>query len=114
MSKVYVPEDFIQKPCVEIYAHNIIRVYDKKPALNSDSTYTDFYTDMDYYSKSGSISWGSWSVLPVCVSKNDLVSDVYHRIDFPDIMITFFILLLICFYFPYRIISRSFGRWFKW
>ena len=51
MSKIYVPEDYINKPCVELYGHNVLRVYDKKPALNSESTYTDFYTDMDYYSK---------------------------------------------------------------
>ena len=36
MAKVYVPEDFVSKPCVEIYGHNVIRVYDKKPALNPD------------------------------------------------------------------------------
>lgn len=114
MSKIYVPEEYINKPCVEVYSHNVLRVYDKKPALNSDSSYTDFYTDMDYYSKTGYVSWGQWSSsLPVCVPSSNLVSDVYHRVDFPSILITIFIFLILLFYFPYKIISRVFGRWFR-
>ena len=114
MAKVYVPENYINKPCVEVYGHNVIRVYDKKPALNSDSTYTDFYTDMDYYSKTGQTSWGQWSnSLPVCVSKKDLVSDVYHRVDFSNSLIIIFIFLILLIYFPYRLISRIFGRWLR-
>ena len=38
MSKIYVPEDYIKKPCVEIYGHNVIRVYDRKPASNPEIT----------------------------------------------------------------------------
>lgn len=114
MSKVYVPEDFIKKPCVEVYNHNVLRVYDRKPALNSDSTYTDFYTDMDYYSRTGQVSWGQWSnSLPSCVPKSDLVSDVYYRVDFSDSLIIIFIFLIILLYFPYRLISRIFGRWLR-
>lgn len=114
MSKVYVPKDYINKPCVEVYGHNVIRVYDKKPALNSDSTFTDFYTDMDYYSKTGSTSWGQWSnTLPVCVPNKDLVSDVYYRIDFSNSLIIIFIFIILLIYFPYRLISRIFGRWLR-
>lgn len=114
MAKIYVPEDYIEKPCVEVYGHNVLRVYDRKPSLNSDSTYTDFYTDMDYYSKTGLTSWGQWSSsLPVCVPSSNLVSDVYYRVDFPNILMTIFIFLILLFYFPYRIIARIFGRWFR-
>lgn len=114
MTKIYVPNEYLNKPCIEVYDHNIIRVYDKKPALNSDSTYTDFYTDMDYYSKTGSTSWGQWSsYLPVCVPKSNLVSDVYYRVDFADILTIIFILIIIIFYFPFRLISRIFGRWLR-
>lgn len=114
MAKIYVPEDYINKPCVELYGHNVLRVYDTKPALNSESTYTDFYTDMDYYSKTGYASWGQWSSsLPVCVPSSNLVSDVYYRVDFPSILMTIFIFLILLFYFPYKIISRVFGRWLR-
>ena len=113
MAKIYVPENYINKFCVEFYGHNVLCVYDKKPALDSDSTYTDFYTDMDYYSKTGYVSWGQWSSsLPVCVPSSNLVSDVYYRVDFPNILMTIFIFLILLFYFSYRIISRVFGRWF--
>ena len=114
MAKIYVPENYINKPCVELYGHNVLRVYDSKPALNSESTYTDFYTDMDYYSKTGFASWGQWSSsLPVCIPSSNLVSDVYYRVDFPSILMTIFIFLILLFYFPYKIISRVFGRWLR-
>lgn len=35
----------------------------------------------------------------------------YPRID--GVMVTFFVIVMVCFYFPYRIFARAFGRWFK-
>lgn len=47
------------------------------------------------------------------ISYNDLNSFWYYREDIPLIIITVFVLLLVCFYFPYKLISRIFGRWLK-
>lgn len=44
----------------------------------------------------------------------DFTSDVFYRFDLDSILVIFFILLIVLFYFPYRVITRMFGRWFKW
>lgn len=44
----------------------------------------------------------------------NFTSDVFYRHDIDSILIIFLILILILFLFPFRIISRMFGRWFKW
>ena len=35
----------------------------------------------------------------------------YPQID--SVFVIFFIIALVCFYFPYKIFARAFGRWFK-
>lgn len=51
-----------------------------------------------------------------CIYSNydNFTSDVFYRFDIDSILVIFLILLIILFLFPYKIISRMFGRWFKW
>lgn len=35
----------------------------------------------------------------------------YSKID--GVMIIFFVICIVCFWFPFKIFSRAFGRWFK-
>lgn len=100
--------------CYVIQDANTIRAYENVPAINSSSPYTDFYVNSHYMEKSGTQTWGNYNTnLPTC-SSDTFTTNVFYRNDFADIMIIFFLLLLICFYFPYRLISRAFGRWLKW
>lgn len=113
MSYVYVPE-YNSNNCAYIYNSDIIRVYDSTPSHNSTISYKDYYIKSSYIYNEGSTTFSNYSTLPVCINSNRITTNVMYRNDIDSIMVVFFILLLICFYFPYRIISRMFGRWLKW
>lgn len=113
MAYVYVPE-FNSGNCAYIYNSDIIRVYSSTPSHNTTISYKDYYIKSSYIYNEGSTTFSNYSALPVCINSNRITTNVMYRNDIDSIMVVFFILLLICFYFPYRIISRMFGRWLKW
>lgn len=113
MSLIYLPE-YQNDNCAYIYNSDIIRVYDSKPQHNSTISYKDYYIKSSYIFNNGVTSFSSYSTLPTCISSDRITTNVFYRNDLSDILIIFFILLLVCFYFPYRIIARMFGRWLKW
>lgn len=109
---IYVP-DYSSNNCAYIVNSDIIRKYDSTPRLNSTISYNDYYIKSGYIYNRSYTSFGQYSTLPTCIDSSRITTNVFYRNDISDIMITFFILLLIMFYFPYRIMSRMFGRWFK-
>lgn len=113
MAYVYIPE-FSSGNCAYIYNSDIIRVYNSQPQHNSTIAYKDYYIKSSYIYNEGSTTFSNYTTLPTCINSNRITTNVMYRNDIDSIMIVFFILLLICFYFPYRIISRAFGRWLKW
>ena len=113
MSKVYVPE-YNQGNCAYIRDSDIIRVYSSVPQYNSTISYTDYFIKSSYISNTGNTTFSNYSTLPTCIADSRITTDIWYRNDLDSILVCFFILLLICFYFPYRMISRMFGRWFKW
>lgn len=113
MAYVYIPE-FNSGNCAYIYNSDIIRVYNSQPQHNSTIAYKDYYIKSSYIYNEGSTTFSNYSTLPTCINSNRITTNVMYRNDIDSIMVVFFILLLICFYFPYRIISRAFGRWLKW
>lgn len=112
MSKLYVPS-YTNNSCVHIQSSDIIRVYDNVPVPNSSINYTDYYIKSSYISNTGVATFSQYSSIPSCYNTNDLTSSFYYRNDFPLILVTFFIILIVCIYFPYKIFSRAFGRWLK-
>lgn len=108
---IYLPSTSYQ--CYVVQDSNTIRAYESQPRVNSSSNYTDYYVNSHYMFKNGTQTWSQYATLPTC-SGATFTTNVFYRNDMPEILLMFFILLLVCFYFPYRIISRSFGRWFKW
>lgn len=113
MGKVYVPS-YSANNCAYIYSSDIIRVYDSQPQNGRTVAYTDYYIKSSYISNTGSTTFNQYSTLPTCISSSNITTDYWYRIDFDKILIILFIILILCFYFPYRIISRLFGRWLKW
>ena len=108
----YLPN--INYRCFVVQDMNTIRAYEEVPRQNSTISYTDYYVNSHYMHKSGTQTFSQYTTLPTCLGNGEVTNNVYYRNDFSDIMIIFFLLLIICFYFPYRVISRSFGRWLKW
>lgn len=92
---------------------NTIRAYNTMPQLGSTIQYTDYYVNSHYLFTNGEQTFSQYTTLPVCNGAT-FTTDVYYRNDFDQILVIFFILLLICFYFPYKLIARMFGRWLKW
>lgn len=109
---VYVPSDSCA--CVSISNGNYMRCYASTPRQNSTVNYTDFYFNSHYIGVEGTQTFSQYSTLPTCLASSEVTNNVFYRHDIDSILITFLIILLICFYFPYRIISRAFGRWLKW
>lgn len=109
MSKIYLPTEYINMPCYQIN-NGYIRAF-KTTNNNSYNVVYDIYVNQNYQVKQTSANFSSSTV---CDSLNVYTDSVYYRNDFDKILVIFFILLIICFYFPYRIISRIFGRWLKW
>ena len=107
---IYLPNTNYQ--CFYMIDKDTIRAYDSQPRQNSSSTYTDYFINSHYLTRTGTQTWNNYSTLPEC-NQNAFTTNVFYRNDFDSIMVIFFILLIVCFYFPYRIISRMFGRWFK-
>ena len=107
MAKIYVPTEYLNKACYVIN-NGYIRVYET--INNSNNTIYDIYINQDYMVKK---STGNYSSYTVCDTVNTYTDNVYYRIDFPQILLMLIILLIICFYLPYRIMSRILGKWGK-
>lgn len=107
---IYLPST--NYACIVVQDANTIRAYSSMPQYNQSVGYTDFYINSHYIYKTGSQQFGNYSTLPTC-SNESFTTNVFYRNDIDGIMITFFILLLVCFLFPYKLISRAFGRWLK-
>ena len=108
---IYVPDLGYQ--CYYIQSEGVIRAYEEMPKNNSDIAYRDYYLNSNYIYKDGIQSFGSYSTLPICLDNNVLTDSVYYRNDFDSILIIFIILIIFCFYYPFKIIGRAFGRWLR-
>lgn len=110
---VYVPSNACN--CVSIVNNSQLRCYLDTPRQNTTVRYIDFYYNSHYLEQEGTQTFSQYTTsLPVCINNNNITNNVMYRNDLDSILICFLIILLICFYFPYRIISRAFGRWLKW
>lgn len=110
---IYVPQDNTYKYCPYVVNANSIRVYDRQPQNNSTANYREYYYNSSYAFTDNQQTWSNYSTLPSCLSSTEITSNVFYRNDIDKILVCFIILLIICFYFPYKIISRMFGRWLK-
>ena len=103
--KLYVPNeiDISDVNCVSFLDNDNIYL-----STNSGSYYQLSYNNLvsDYHIK-------ATNVMDVACYDLTLTHDVYYRKDITNILIMFFILSIVCFYFPYRIFSRCFGKWLK-
>lgn len=109
-SLVYVPNYEVGN-CAYIYNSDIIRVYDSVPTRNSTINFKDYYIKSSYIYNEGSTTFSNYSTLPICIVDNRITTDVYYRNDLADILVIFIILVIVCFWFPWRILSRMFRRW---
>lgn len=106
MAKIYLPDNLYNKDCKVVY-NDYIRVY-----TNSQHTdYTDVYFKSGYYVKTGSSVNPPYSL--ICDNSNTYTNNIFYRFDCANTLLIFFILFIFCFYMPYRILCRAFGRWLR-
>lgn len=103
MAKIYLPSDLVNKDCKVVY-NDYIRVFTN----NSYSQWVDIFFKNDYILKNGS---SNYPQTVVCDNLNTYTNDFYYRYDFDKIIIMFFIFIIICIWFPYKLISRILGKW---
>lgn len=106
MAKIYLPSNLVNKDCKVVF-NDYIRVYDN----NTYNSWVDVYFKSDYYLKRGQTTY---PINVSCDNINSYTDNLFYRYDMPSILIMFFIITLVCFYFPFRVFSRAFGRWLKW
>lgn len=69
--------------------------------------------ELKYNNTIGDYTIKQLETLDVSCENINVSNDVFYRKDLDSILICFFILVIICLYFPYRIIVRCLGKWLK-
>ena len=116
-STVYIPSILVNSNYLYKPIDNYIVVYTNNNCYNNYSQqYCDCYSLYPNYNYviSDVYSCRVDNVTGVIPYSKVISSNRYYRNDMPSILLMTFILLILCFYFPYKIISRLFGRWLKW
>lgn len=115
MEHIYLPvENISDFACYVVRDKDTIRAYYRKPAINSNSDYVDFYVNSHYLSKTGNESWGQWtSNLPTCLSTSSITNEVEYRFDYFESLSLFVLLLFVLFWLPLKLTFFRLFRRFK-
>lgn len=108
MSKIYLPDEVTSSNCAYMYDKDTIRVYESVPQVNSTIDYTDYFINSDYYTRTGSTSFGQWSTINYdCIPYQDFTTNYVYNLGFPKIVL---MALIICGvpYFLIRTILRRY------
>jgi len=105
MSKIYLPTEYLNKPCYVIN-NDYIRVYDTVNHNQQNKVY-DIYVNQDYMTK---ISNANYSSNTVCDTFNTYTDDWFYRIDLFDILGCIFILSIFLIIIPCQMLFQFFKR----
>lgn len=105
MGKIYLPTEYVNNSC-KVVNSDYIRVYTNQ----NNTQWVDVFYNSNYLLKNG---YSNYATNPQCDTLNTYTDNVFYRNDIDSILVIFIIILIICFYFPYKIISRMFGRWLR-
>lgn len=105
MAKIYLPTEYVNKPC-KIINNGYIRVYNTTN-YNQTNTVYDIYINQDYMVKKNTASYSSSTV---CDTSNEYTDDYYYRLDFSNSLVVLLIMSIFVAYIPIRIFFRLFKR----
>lgn len=119
MYKIFIPVDDINDyKCYQVIDKDTIRVYLDTPVYNQNIRHKDIYINSHYLESKVNTTWfwynneSSKSELPVCIDTNIITNKVEYSNYFYESLIIFIIILIFCFYFPYKFfIKKILGRW---
>lgn len=110
-AKIYLPVTITNNNCAYISNNDVIRVFNNRGS-NQYISFTDYYINDHYITNTGTTYVGN-NFNYNCISTDRFTTDFLHRFDLPDIIIIFVFIVLFFIWFPYKIVSRALGRWFK-
>lgn len=110
---IFVPSDNTYNACYVVQSEGVIRGYDRIPSYNTNYHYRDYYINSSYIFRDGSGTWSNYANLPVCLSSDIITNDFYYRLDFPNILLMFFIINIFGIYLPIKIFMKILPRRFK-
>lgn len=110
----YLPNNLINSNYKYTISNGVIRVITNNNCYqNYNSTYCDcydVYLNNDYLvSNSVSCNFNPTSY----ITSERFTDDFYYRIDFDSILIIFLIMSIVVIYIPFKIFTRTFGRWLR-
>lgn len=105
MSKIYLPSEYVNKPC-KIVNNEYIRVYDTINVNQSNVVY-DIYVKQDYMIKKSTANYNNNTI---CDTLNTYTNDWYYRTDFFDILGCILILSIFAILVPGQIFFHFFKR----
>lgn len=105
MSKIYLPTEYLNKPCY-VVNNDYIRVYNTINQHYSNTVY-DIYINQDYMVKRGIASYSSNTV---CDDLNEYTDNFYYRTDIDKVLTIFLILAIVVVWCPLKIVRRFFKR----
>lgn len=104
MSKIYLPAEYLNKPCYVIN-NGYIRAYETINAR--DNVVYDIYVNQDYMVKQSTASYSDYTV---CDTSNTYTSNILYRVDFMNILVCIIILLFFSIGIPFKLLTRFFRR----
>lgn len=114
MSKLYMPNELINSNYTYYINNNYITIRTNKNCYNNyNSTYCDCYDIFPNLDYAITNAYSCYSSSTHSISYDNFTSDYWYRLNIDKSLIIFSIIFIFGFLFPYKIISRCFGRWLK-
>lgn len=108
---IYLPEIVYSNQCVYVYDKDTIRVYDSIPRNNSTISYTDYFINSNYLTRTGSTTFSQYSTLPTCLDVENFTTNVGYSNYFDKVLIMSFILIGVTWFLVKTLLRRFlYGR----
>lgn len=105
---IYVPDT--SYACYTVLNGNVIRAYEIQPEINTTLNYRDYYINSHYIFNDYYEIIDSVENLPVCIGTDKITNYYSYRNDITDILLCFFILLVIGYFIVSSLLKSLFRR----
>ena len=110
----YLPSQYINQNYKYTLSNDIITVRTNNNCFQQyNTTYCDCYDIFPHLDYSSTLAYSCNYNPTNYLADTTFTSDYWYRVDLSSTLVIFFILFLFIIYFPYKIVSRLFGRWLK-
>lgn len=91
---IYLPDEINANNCAYVYDTNTIRVYERVPQTNSTISYTDYFINSNYITRTGQTTFNNYSTINYdCIDYTKFTTSYAYRNDFASILIITLIII---------------------